>query len=67
MTSIRLIGCPPWLKRLKDPIDRFTGLCQREKYHSLTTGMFAHTNARTVHMISRMLDETRLLNLLQKL
>ena len=67
MTAIRVIGWPLWLNRLKFPIETETLCCQREKYQSLTTGMFAQMSAKTVQTISTMLEETWSLCLLRKL
>ena len=67
MTSITFIECPPWLKRLKLPIEIAIGCSQSEKYQSFTTGTFAQIKARTVQAIRTTLEETCFLNLLQKL
>ena len=61
------MGCPLWLKKLKWPIDRLTGCCQNEKYHSLIPGRLAMTSADMVKNINITLEFVYCLKLLRKL
>ena len=67
ITCMIVIGCPPWLKKLKLPIDKDISFCQNSLYHCAVAGQFAQISARTVHNMSMTLELTWLLILLMKL